>query len=171
MCCDETMEKGIGRVFVLPGGTGSLLLGASSVLIPKRYDYGATWSMYQQEEEDTVDVMFFGSSLAYCDVIPSVIYEESGVTSYVMAGPEQTMPVTYRYVSRPARPRARKWCSSRLRGCSIPSTTAPQRSTSPICPGVWTGWPSRFRWQNRKRGWGCCSLGILPQPLERDHFG
>ena len=79
---------------------GAFCFGASSVLIPKRYDYGATWSMYQQEEEDTVDVMFFGSSLAYCDVIPSVIYEESGVTSYVMAGPEQTMPVTYRYVKQ-----------------------------------------------------------------------
>lgn len=79
---------------------GAFCSGASSVLIPKRHDYGATWSMYQREEEDTVDVMFFGSSLAYCDVIPSVIYEESGVTSYVMAGPEQTMPVTYRYVKQ-----------------------------------------------------------------------
>lgn len=74
--------------------------GASSVLLPKRFDYGATWDMYLKEDQDTVDVMFFGSSLAYCNVIPSVIYETSGHTAYVMAGPEQTMPITWRYLKQ-----------------------------------------------------------------------
>lgn len=77
--------------------------GASAVVLPKRYDYGATWDMYLKEEKNTVDVMFFGSSLAYCDVVPSVIYEETGVTAYVMAGPEQTMPITYRYLRQAAK--------------------------------------------------------------------
>ena len=72
--------------------------GASAVVLPKRYDYGSTWDMYLKEEEDTIDVMFFGSSLAYCDVVPATIYQETGITSYVMAGPEQTMPITYRYL-------------------------------------------------------------------------
>lgn len=67
-------------------------------LTPKRHDYGAVWGMYLKEPEDSIDAMFFGSSLAYCDVIPSVIYEESGVSAYVMAGPEQTLPITYRYL-------------------------------------------------------------------------
>ncbi len=70
----------------------------SSVLIPKRHDYGAVWDMYLKEPEDSVDVLFFGTSLAYCDVVPSVLYEQSGVTSFVMAGPTQTFPVTYRYL-------------------------------------------------------------------------
>ena len=68
------------------------------MVLPKRYDYGSTWDMYLKEEEDTIDVMFFGSSLAYCDVVPATIYQETGITSYVMAGPEQTMPITYRYL-------------------------------------------------------------------------
>ena len=72
--------------------------GASAVVLPKRYDYGSTWDMYLKEEEDTIDVMFFGSSLAYCDVVPATIYQETGITSYVMAGPEQTMPIPYRYL-------------------------------------------------------------------------
>ena len=42
--------------------------------------------------------MFFGSSIAYCDVIPPVIYEETGYSSYVLAGPEQTLPMTYYYI-------------------------------------------------------------------------
>lgn len=71
---------------------------ATAVLLPKRYDYGAVWGMYQKEPEDSVDVLFFGSSLVYCDVVPAVIYEETGITSFVMAGPEQTFPVTCRYL-------------------------------------------------------------------------
>ena len=68
------------------------------VLTPKRHDYGAVWGMYRQEPENSVDTLFFGSSLAYCDIIPSVLYEETGVSSFVMAGPTQPMPVTYRYL-------------------------------------------------------------------------
>lgn len=68
------------------------------LLTPKRHDYGAVWGMYLKEPEDSIDAMFFGSSLTYCDVIPSVIYEESGASAYVMAGPEQTFPITYRYL-------------------------------------------------------------------------
>lgn len=72
---------------------------AGRVLTPKRLDYGATWDMYLKEPEDTVDVLFFGTSLAYFDVVPAVIYDETGITSYVMAGPEQTFPVTYSYLT------------------------------------------------------------------------
>lgn len=72
--------------------------GASSVLTPKRYDYGATWGMYLEEPKHSVDALFLGTSVVYCDLVPAVIYEETGITSYLMAGPDQTMPVTYRYL-------------------------------------------------------------------------
>ena len=78
------------------------------VLIPKRLDYGATWDMYLKEPENTVDVLFFGTSIAYCDIAPGVIYDEAGVTSYVMAGPEQTIPVTYRYLLESCRSQSPK---------------------------------------------------------------
>lgn len=71
---------------------------AAAVVTPKRHDYGAVWGMYKEEPKNSVDVLFFGSSMAYCDIVPSVIYEQSGVTSFVMAGPEQTIPVTYYYL-------------------------------------------------------------------------
>lgn len=73
-------------------------LRAGHVLPPERGDFGATWNMYLQEPEDSVDVLFFGSSLVYCDVVPAVIYEETGLTGYVMAGPEQTMSLSYYYI-------------------------------------------------------------------------
>lgn len=67
---------------------------ASAMFVPGQ------WPMYEKEPENTVDVMVFGSSLAYCNVNPAVIYEETGITSYVLAGSEQTMPVTYRYLKQ-----------------------------------------------------------------------
>lgn len=71
---------------------------AGNVLTTKRLDYGATWGMYLKEPENTVDVLFYGSSLAYCDIAPPVMYDETGVAAYVMAGPEQSFSITYRYL-------------------------------------------------------------------------
>lgn len=71
---------------------------ASNILMPKRYELGANWGAFTAEEANSMDVVFFGSSLAYCNVIPSVIWEESGISTYVMAGPEQTVATTYYYV-------------------------------------------------------------------------
>lgn len=68
------------------------------LLTPPRADYGATWDRYLQEEPDTIDVLYFGSSIVYCDVIPAVVWEETGLASYVMAGPEQTFSITYYYL-------------------------------------------------------------------------
>ncbi len=72
--------------------------GASAVLIPKRHDTGAIWGMYEAEPKNSVDVLFLGSSLAYCDVVPSVVYQQTGIASFVMAGPDQSFPLTYRYL-------------------------------------------------------------------------
>lgn len=76
---------------------------AASLLMPARTDFGATWRSYLKEEANSIDVLFFGSSIAYCDIIPAVIWEQSGVSSYVMAGPEQTIPISYFYVKETLR--------------------------------------------------------------------
>lgn len=68
------------------------------LLMPVRTEYGGVWESYRQEPEDSVDLLFCGSSITYCDVIPALIWEETGLSGYVMAGPEQTIPVTYYYV-------------------------------------------------------------------------
>ena len=68
------------------------------LLMPKRRSYGSLWEQYRQEDKDSLDLLFFGSSVVYCDVAPAWIWEESGLRSWVMAGPEQTMPLTYYYI-------------------------------------------------------------------------
>lgn len=76
-----------------------VLCGAGSVVLtPKRKDCGALWRQYRKEDKSTISVLFFGSSMAYCDVAPAVIFEQSGIPTYVMAGPDQTMRMTARSV-------------------------------------------------------------------------
>lgn len=71
---------------------------AAWLLMPQRTVYGSTWDLYRAEEENSLDILCFGSSLSYCDLIPAVIWEETGLSGYVMAGPEQTVPIMYHYV-------------------------------------------------------------------------
>ena len=65
---------------------GLLLALAGRVLRPAQESYGSTWRAYRAEPEDTMDVLYFGSSYAYCDFDPVEIYRNSGLTGYVMAG-------------------------------------------------------------------------------------
>lgn len=67
-------------------------------LTPERTTFGSVWSSYLKEEEQSVDVLFMGSSRVYCNVSPARIYKKCGVTSYVMAGPSQTVSLTYYYL-------------------------------------------------------------------------
>lgn len=68
---------------------------ATKLVTPKRFDTGSTWGQYLKEDRSSIDVMYYGTSRTYCNIIPAVIWEESGIASYVMGGAAQTMPVTY----------------------------------------------------------------------------
>ncbi|MBQ3182335.1 MAG: hypothetical protein IJB57_01570 [Clostridia bacterium] len=68
------------------------------VLMPVRKDYGATWNMYLEEPEDSIDVILLGSSLLYCDVVPACIYDKTGITSYVVGGGSLSSSIGYYYL-------------------------------------------------------------------------
>jgi hypothetical protein len=70
----------------------------TAILTPKRVDYGATLRLYRQERRGVLDAAFLGSSMAYCDVVPALLWEASGIASYVVSGPNQPMAVTECYM-------------------------------------------------------------------------
>ncbi|MEG1720253.1 MAG: hypothetical protein RR281_00960 [Pseudoflavonifractor sp.] len=78
--------------------TALLLQLVSAVLRPAHRDYGSTWGAYLAEPKDSMDLLYLGSSCAYCDVNPALVYAASGLTGYVMAGSEQTLAITYHYL-------------------------------------------------------------------------
>ena len=83
-------------VFVLL--TALLIHFAAAVLRPSQTSYGSTWGAFLAEPEDSLDVIYLGSSYAYCDINPSMVYRSSGLTGYVMAGSEQPLSITYWYL-------------------------------------------------------------------------
>lgn len=50
---------------------------------------------FYEIEEDTLDVLFLGSSHLYYGVQPNELWNEYGITSYVMGSPEQTVATSY----------------------------------------------------------------------------
>ena len=53
---------------------------------------------FYNEEEDQFEVMFFGPSHAYAAFSPLVIWEETGIKSYVFSTQQQPLWATYTYV-------------------------------------------------------------------------
>ena len=79
--------------------TAALLLNiCGAALRPVRISFGSVWKPYLAEPENSLDYLYLGSSYAYCDVNPGLIYDTSGLTGYVLAGPEQTLSITYWYL-------------------------------------------------------------------------
>ena len=80
-----------------------ILMQFTLLTTPKQHDYGSTWGHFLQEEENSIDVLFIGSSLTYCNIVPAVFWEESGMSSYVVAGPELTVPMEQYYLQEALR--------------------------------------------------------------------
>ena len=53
---------------------------------------------FYNSPENEYDVMFFGSSNAYCSFNPLVLWEKTGVKSYVFATQQQPVWATYHYM-------------------------------------------------------------------------
>ncbi len=93
------------------------------LLIPKRHDFGSVWGHFLEEEEHSIDVLFYGSSMVYCDVVPAVLWRETGLSAYVMAGPEQTIPMTEYYLRETLRTQSPQAVCIELTGMFFPRYT------------------------------------------------
>lgn len=89
--------------------TGLFLLLLGLILYPvqrvmARKSLSGAWDMtnkvagFYNEQEDQFEVMFFGPSHAYAAFSPLVLWEETGVRSYVFATQQQPLWATYTYI-------------------------------------------------------------------------
>lgn len=74
------------------------LTAFTALVTPKRHSFGSTWGHYLAEEPDSMDVLFVGSSLTYCNIIPALFWEETGLTAYDVTGPALTVPGEYYFL-------------------------------------------------------------------------
>lgn len=66
--------------------------------ITKPENYTVMMHGLENEEKNSFDVMFFGASGTYCTFNPTVIFQKSGITSYVYASPAQYIWGMYHYI-------------------------------------------------------------------------
>ncbi len=75
-----------------------VLAAAAYILIPKAiYGLCPIVNLYAQEE-NTVDVLVMGTSLAYAGVNTNVLWEEFGIAAYNLCGAEQPYWITYHWL-------------------------------------------------------------------------
>ena len=53
---------------------------------------------YKAEQEDSIDVLFLGSSHVFMDILPVTIWEKSGITSYNITSSAQVPAISYYYL-------------------------------------------------------------------------
>ena len=95
------------RKFLVKTAAFLVLLGLILYPLQKvmaRKSLSGTWDMtnkvagFYNEEEDQFEVMFFGPSHAYAAFSPLVIWEETGIKSYVFSTQQQPLWATYIYI-------------------------------------------------------------------------
>lgn len=62
------------------------------------YNVTAKVKGFYVEEENTLDVIFIGSSQMYADMAPGVLFHEYGITSYDFCANEQPLWISYYYI-------------------------------------------------------------------------
>lgn len=81
----------------------AILLQKVSYIL-QRKSFKKPWDMtnkiggFYNEQENSLDIMFFGSSHAYCSFIPEIIEEKTGQKSYILASQQQPISATYYYI-------------------------------------------------------------------------
>ena len=79
-----------------------LLLAYANFVFTPKHDYGICSMMtYYRQEEDTIDVLTIGTSLAYAGINTNVLWKEYGIAAYNLCSAEQPFWVSY-YVLKEA---------------------------------------------------------------------
>lgn len=96
------MQKGAIELIACILAFGMIFTGTTRVFQMKQLE--EPWDMTRKvegiknEQEDSVDVMYFGSSHMYTSINPVVVWEERGIPSYILATQKQPFWISYYYM-------------------------------------------------------------------------
>ncbi|NBK92860.1 hypothetical protein D5278_12880 [bacterium 1XD21-13] len=75
-----------------------LLARLNGIFRLKRADGIRPMEIFYEQEKNSIDVIFYGSSHVYSDINPAVLWREKGIASFDLAGTLQPMWNTYYYM-------------------------------------------------------------------------
>lgn len=76
----------------------------TSDILARKTSMGPPWNLgikvrgFKNLEKNSVDILVLGSSHAYCSFVPTVIWEENKINSYVFATQQQSLKISYFYL-------------------------------------------------------------------------
>ncbi len=77
----------------------ALLLGRLNTIFRLKQEDGILpMEIFYEQERDSIDVIFYGSSHTYSDINPAVLWREAGIASFDLAGSLQPLWNTYYYM-------------------------------------------------------------------------
>lgn len=72
-----------------------VLIGVNNIIMYKQPNGIPQYKSFYEQEEDSVDVLFVGTSHVYCDIDPAYVYDECGILSYDLATGGAPLAATY----------------------------------------------------------------------------
>ena len=115
------------RVLTFVGCAVLLLYGLTVLLKDKRvtFDYDTTRKVegFYAEEKNSLDFVFVGSSQMFTSVVPAVLWEEYGITSYDFGSNEQPMYLSYYYIKEALKYQNPKAIVLEVSYCNTPDFT------------------------------------------------
>lgn len=115
------------RAVLFTGCVALLLWGLTTLLKDKRvtFDYDTTRKIegFYAEEKDSLDFVFVGSSQMFTSVVPAVLWEEYGMTSYDFGANEQPMYLSYYYIKEALKYQKPKAIVLEVSYCNAPEYT------------------------------------------------
>ncbi|MBO4637891.1 MAG: hypothetical protein J5685_12205, partial [Clostridiales bacterium] len=72
-----------------------LVLGIAKVLLLKSEDGINQFQAFYKQPENSIDVIFSGSSKVYCDIATGVLWENHGIAAFDLGGAEAPSWVSY----------------------------------------------------------------------------
>lgn len=102
-----------------------LLTGAALVFDRKTAcDYTIRVRGFYKEPENSMDLLFFGTSHMYCTISPLHLWEAAGLHSYVLATQQQPLTATYYYMKESLERQSPKLIVLDLLGACSPQNSA-----------------------------------------------
>lgn len=102
----------------------ALLWGLTVLLKDKRvtFDYDTTRKVegFYAEEKNSLDFVFVGSSQMFTSVVPAVLWEKYGITSYDFGANEQPLYLSYYYIKEALRYQKPKAIVLEISYCKLP---------------------------------------------------
>ena len=115
------------RVMAFTACAALLLYGLTVLLKDKRvtFDYDTTRKVegFYAEEKNSLDFVFVGSSQMFTSVVPAVLWEEYGITSYDFGSNEQPMYLSYYYIKEALKYQKPKAIVLEVSYCNTPEYT------------------------------------------------